>query len=306
MIILSTLIGPIFFYFGKGDMFELIGDTTVSMLLRCALFAILMIPAPMSADIRGWGEINAINGNAWTLYYEYFANILYALVIRRFSRFWLTVFVILTSVLTFNLALNIDLFGLFGDRVNNAYTMIGGWNLTGQSVLIGFSRLLFPFFTGLLLSRLNWKIKVDNGFIWCSLILCTVLFMPRIGGTDNGILNGIYEATCIIIVFPLLVAMGAGSITDTKDNRLCRLLGDLSYPLYIVQYPIVYTLLGGWKSHNPDASLDQIIFVNVACFMLSVLVAYASLKLYDEPVRRWLSKHWTSVRKAIKSLLPTG
>lgn len=71
MILLSTLIGMTFFYFGCGDMFPLIADTSVSMLLLCAVFSIFMIPAPTSMDIRGWSEINAINGNAWTLICSY-------------------------------------------------------------------------------------------------------------------------------------------------------------------------------------------------------------------------------------------
>ena len=82
MIMISTLIGVAFFYFGRGETFPLISDTGFDLLMICVLLSVLMIPAPVSMDIRGWSEINALNGNAWTLYYEYFANILYALVIR--------------------------------------------------------------------------------------------------------------------------------------------------------------------------------------------------------------------------------
>lgn len=307
MIVISTLIGVAFFYFGRGETFPLISDTGFDILMVCVILSVLMIPAPMSMDIRGWGEINALNGNAWTLYYEYFANILYALVIRKFSKVVLCLFVLLTSVLTLNLALNLDIFGVFGERTTQAYTMIGGWSLTAESTVIGISRLLFPFFTGLLLSRLGWKIKVNNGFEWCSIILVAVLIMPRIGGFEHGLWNGIYEAIVIIIVFPVLVAMGAGSTTsDGAESHACKFLGDISYPLYIVQYPIVYTLLGGWKAHNPDAPIDQILVVNTACFALSFFIAYANLKLYDEPVRRWLSEHWLWRKKKNKSIRETS
>jgi peptidoglycan/LPS O-acetylase OafA/YrhL len=293
MIILSTFIGILFFYFGSGDMFPLISSTHIGMLLVCALMSIFMIPAPVSIDIRGWSEINAINGNAWTLYYEYFANLLYALVIRRFSKTMLAVFVAITAVLTLNLTLNLDLFGTFADRTAQAYTVIGGWTLDVPQTLIGFTRLLFPFFAGLLISRLGFRIKTGRGgFWWCSAVLALLLVMPRIGGEKHMLWNGIYESVCILLLFPLIVAAGAGGTVSGKSAKVCTFLGEISYPLYIVQYPIVYTLLGGWKTAHPEATLDQTLVINVMCYLLSVGVAYASLKLYDIPVRRWLQANW--------------
>lgn len=300
MILFSTLIGMVFFYFGRGDMFPLITDTSVVMLLICGVLSILMIPTPTSMDIRGWGEINAINGNAWTLYFEYFANILYALVIKRFSKWMLAIFVVISAFFTLNLTLNWDVFGTFSERITQRYTMIGGWTLNAEQTMIGFTRLLFPFFAGLLLSRIGCTIKLHASFWWSSLLLIAVLVMPRIGGTENGILNGVYEAFCIIILFPVLVTMSAGSTVSGRSAKLCKFLGDISYPLYIVQYPIVYTLLGTWTKANPDASSEQTVFINVAVFLFSIFVAYASLKLYDEPVRKWLSEKWLKIKKTSK------
>ncbi len=300
MIIFSTLVGMVFFYFGSGDMFPLISSTHVWMLLICALLSVLMIPAPISMDIRGWNEINAINGNAWTLYFEYFANIIYALFIRKFSNTVLAIFVALTACLTLNLALNIDIFNVLGERTVNAFTMIGGWAMNAEQMTIGFTRLLFPFFAGLLISRLGWRIKISKGgFLWCSILLAATLVMPRIGGETHPLWNGIYEAVSILVIFPIIVMMGAGTPAVPPESRggklsarLCRFLGEISYPLYIVQYPIVYTLLGGWKTANPNATLDQTIFINAMCFLLSIFVAYASLKIYDIPVRKWLTERW--------------
>ena len=297
MIIFSTLIGMVLFYFGRGDMFPLIADTSVAMLLLCAVLSVLMIPTPVSMDIRGWSEINAINGNAWTLFFEYFANILYALVIRRFSKVMLFIFVLLSAFLTLNLALNLDVFNTFSERIAQRYTMIGGWTLNIEQTLIGCSRLLFPFFAGLLLSRMNGAISIKGGFWWSSLLLIIMLVMPRIGGTDHGLWNGIYEAFCIIALFPFLVAIGAGSSVSGKSAQVCKFLGDISYPLYIIQYPIVYTLFGAWQRRNSDIPFEQTIFINIALFFFCIFMAYASLKIYDEPVREWLKKRWFSHKK---------
>ena len=42
---------------------------------------------------------------------------------------------------------------------------------------------------------------------------------------------------------------------------------------------------------------SMLIFVGVAIFCLAVGIAYASLKLYDEPVREWLKNHWLMRKK---------
>ncbi len=292
MIVLSTLVGLLFFYFGTGDMFPLVSETPVGKLLVVALLGLLMIPVPVSMDVRGWAEVSPINGSGWTLYFEYFANIIYALFIRRFPRWLLALFVAASAFLTLNVALGWDVFGTLGERPGTAYTMVGGWALTAPELTIGFTRLLFPFFAGLLLSRLGWKIRVRGGFLWCSLLLVVLLAMPRVGGEAHGLWNGMYEAACILLFFPVVVLMGAGSVTTGRTAKACKFLGDISYPLYITQYPIVFTLLGGWISNTPEATTAQVVFTSVMSCLFCFAAAYASLKLYDEPVRRWLTAHW--------------
>lgn len=286
MILMATLIGVSFFYFGSGDLFPLIADCPAWKLIGAALLGILMIPMPVAWDIRGWNEFCPVNGNAWTLYFEYAANILYALVIRHFGKAVLVVFVAVSAFLTLNLALGWDVLGMIGPRAEQTYTVIGGWELSTVHVTIGFSRLLYPFFAGLLLSRLGMVIRLKGGFWWCSLVLSAILFTPPLAG----IANGFFEAGCILLLFPVLVLAGAGSEVTGRSAGLCRWLGEISYPLYIVQYPVVYTLLGGWVKAHPNVPAGQSLVVNTGCFALSVFLAWASLELYDKPVRRWLSE----------------
>ena len=47
-----------------------------------------------------------------------------------------------------------------------------------------------------------------------------------------------------------------------------------------------------WVWNNPDAPTYAHIVVNVSTVLLSVGLAYASLKLYDTPVRKWLTEKW--------------
>lgn len=72
---------------------------------------------------------------------------------------------------------------------------------------------------------------------------------------------------------------------------VCKFLGDISYPLYITHYPWIYVQMS-WVATHPDAPAAMHIFVAVAIFVLALAIAYASLKLYDMPVREWLKRHW--------------
>jgi peptidoglycan/LPS O-acetylase OafA/YrhL len=84
--------------------------------------------------------------------------------------------------------------------------------------------------------------------------------------------------------------MGAGSsVIGGKSQAINRFLGEISYPIYITHYPLIYMQMS-WVDSHKDAPLGQHIFVAVSLFILSIFVAYGSLKLYDLPVREWLRR----------------
>jgi peptidoglycan/LPS O-acetylase OafA/YrhL len=101
-------------------------------------------------------------------------------------------------------------------------------------------------------------------------------------------LNGLYECISILILFPLVVSMGAGStVTGNFSTKVCKFFGEISYPIYITHYPLVYMQMS-WVRTHPDALLSQHIAVNVSVYILAIFTAYAAFKLYDTPVRAWL------------------
>ncbi len=291
MILAGCLIGAALFYLGAAPFFPHVAETPWWKVLLCLAMGCLMIPAPPSMDIRGWEEINSLNGAGWSLYFEYFANILYALLVRHFSKLLLAVFVALSAVLTIDLSFDIDLFGLLGDRGEAAYTVIGGWSLAPDQLYIGFARLCYPFFMGLLLSRLRGRIPLRGGFWWCSLAVAAILVSPCLGGDAHPWMNGAYNALAILVLFPLVVTVGAGSrASGRRSSAACQFLGEISYPLYITHYPWLYLHMN-WAARHADAPPGTHIFVAAGIFVLVIAIAYACLKLYDEPVRDWLRVH---------------
>jgi peptidoglycan/LPS O-acetylase OafA/YrhL len=155
---------------------------------------------------------------------------------------------------------------------------------------VGITRTIFPFFAGLLLSRIARPIYIKNAFVWCSVLVGAVLFMPRIGGAEHGWMNGLYEAFCIIIIFPLIVYIGAGGVVrGHAEVKICTFLGNLSYPLYMTHYVLVYFYVA-WVSNHNGITLWQAWPYALLTFSGAIALAYASLKLYDEPIRAWLRK----------------
>lgn len=294
MVILGTLIGAFWFYFGGAPGFELVMQTPWWKLLLIVILGCLMFPTPPSMDIRGWQEINSLNGAAWSLMWEYVANILYALFVRRFNVIVLAVMVTVSAFLTIDLCLNLDTFGLLEVRSYAKYTVIGGFGLTPDQIYIGICRLLYPFFGGLLLYRLGkCRIKLNRGgMTWCSVAVAATLVVPHLGGEDHEWINGLYCAVVILLIYPAVVAAGAGSpLRGRRTTAICKFLGMISYPLYITHYPMIYVQMN-WAARHADAPLSTHIWVAVSIFIASIAVAYASVKVYDIPVRAWLSEQF--------------
>ena len=299
MVVLGTLIGAFWFYFGDAPGFELVMQTPWWKLLLIMALGCIMFPTPPSMDIRGWQEINSLNGAQWSLMWEYVANILYAMFVRRFSTVVLALFVGLSALLTIDLALNFDVFGLLVVRDYAKFTVIGGFGLTPDQVYIGICRLLYPFFGGLLLFRMSkWRIRIKHGAMsLCSLAVVATLAVPHIGGQSHQWLNGLYCAVIILLVYPAIVAAGAGSeLKGRKTTALCKFLGMISYPLYITHYPMIYVQMN-WAAQHADAPLGTHIWVAGSIFIASVAVAYASVKVYDIPVREWLQRKLLAPRQ---------
>ena len=291
LLIMGTLIGAALFYFGDAPAFPLVMQTPWWEMLLIMLLGCLMLPTPPSMDIRGWSEVNSLNGASWSLMWEYIANILYALVIRHFSKLLLVVFVALSAFLTLDVALNLDVFGLLEVRSWAKYTVIGGFGLSPDQLYIGVARLLYPFFAGLLISRLGKSITLKGGFWWCSLLITVILVVPHIGGPEHMWMDGAYNALAILLLFPLIVMIGAGStVTGRRSTAVCKFLGEISYPIYITHYPWIYVHMKWAADHQDAPPLGTHICVAVGLYIVIIAIAYATLKLYDEPVREWLKE----------------
>ena len=284
MVVIGAIIGAIMFYFQGCSVWD-VSKVSVTMLLIATLMNACLIPATPGFEIRGVTEMFPLNGPSWSLFYEYIGNILYAFFIHKLSTKVLSIWVVLAGC------------GLAGFAIWGPYGDIcAGFSLTGENILGGSLRLLFSFSAGLLLSRLFKPIFIKGVFWICSLSVVILLAVPRIGGSENLWLNGLYDTLCFALLIPLIVYLGAsGKTTDKLTTRICKFLGDISYPLYMAHYPFIY-LYYAWVK-NEHLTFVQSLPGALAVVIGSIILAYLCLRLYDEPVRKFLTKHLLHTQK---------
>ena len=281
MLLMGAIIGTIAFAFVGFEKWD--GNTApTGWVMTAMLLTMFMIPAVPGVpyEVRGNGEMFPLNGPAWSLFFEYIGNILYALIIRRLSTKMLALLTVILGCL--------HAWFFIGNI--SGYDMIGvGWTIDEVNFWGGFIRMLFPFTMGMLMARTFKPRRVKGAFWVCSAMLIALFSVPYIAPVNNISLNSLYEFICIATIFPFIVWLGACGSCETKGTKINRLLGEISYPLYIVHYPIMY-IFYAWLIKNEYYNLCDCWGMALLVIVSSIVLAFLCLKLYDEPVRRWLTK----------------
>jgi peptidoglycan/LPS O-acetylase OafA/YrhL len=246
----------------------------LSMVLLAYLTSLLLLPSPPVAGRHH--ESQALNGPAWSLMQEYLGNIAYALVLRRLRTVTLWIVFALSGLALIWVA-------------NSKGSLDGGWDY--PNIWMATLRLTVSFVLGLLLYRIHDRIRMPKiGLLFLSIILVVCFQMPKFPKASALDWNGIYDAACVLLLFPLIILCGAHSNAGTGMIRLCKFSGRLSYPLYITHIAFVYVLAGYAWTRNPGTAV--IIFWIFIVLPLVIAVAWFVLKFFDEPVRAWLTRRY--------------
>jgi len=281
MVVLSVCLGALAFWLQGSVKWDGTSVDTFHLLvaLGLGLFMIPLLPG-VAADVRGNGEIFPLNGPSWSLFFEYLVSILYAAVLHRMSARAIKT---LTCVAGAGLAL----WALCD--MSGSYHLGVGWSFADFGFVGGVLRVTYSFGAGLLMQRMFKPCKVKGAFWWCAFIIGAVMACPYVGGSDINVGNGIYDALCTLVVFPAVVYLGAcGTATDAFSEGVCGFLGRVSYPIYIIHYPVMYLFYAWVWKHGYN--FGQVWPVCAGLFILIIIMAWAALTFYDEPVRSYLSR----------------
>jgi peptidoglycan/LPS O-acetylase OafA/YrhL len=234
------------------------------------LLGSFLIPVPPLANRSD--ITHPLNGPSWSLFLEYLAYLFYAVFGHKLTQKKLGCCIafsglalLVTSIVMGNLH--------------------GGWGWS--NIWMGPIRVSFPFLAGIFLYRSNFRLTIPYAYPILSILLLLVFEAPATA------YNGIYEAVCVIVVFPVILVIGAGAPLQACWKKICRLSGELSYPIYILHAPLLY-LFGSWVSAEAHTSLT-IKFVAICVVAAIILLSWLALRFFDEPLRKWLNTQtWVS------------
>lgn len=225
-----------------------------------AAFSALAIPAPAALA----PEPFFINGPVWSLFFELVVNLAYAAVAAHLTTRRLL------GLLALSTAAWLWMFS--GHALNVGHTYDTLW--------LGVIRAAFPFLGGILLHRLfvaGQLPRIPLGIAPLGLALLVTFALPY--STPPG-----FDLICVVAVYPLLIVAGASDTPQGLSARACGLLGALSYPVYILHYPL-YRIADVISARiHLRHSMEFALFAPVI-LALSML----ALKAYDEPVRAFLA-----------------
>jgi len=243
-------------------------------IILSAFVALAMPSVAPAAKTSGWmlhllilpdlrsHETFPINPVFWSLFFELFANLCHWRLFRL-SGLWIAA---LTATC--------------GAIFIAASVYFGGAGVGAHSAdfVAGFARVGWGYGAGVMIFRFteSTTLRMPRVSTVLLFMLCVVfLFLPPMAGK----LRIVFP---LFVGFPLLVLLGAyASTTNSWIERPVTWLGDISYPLYAVHWPLL--LIALYVLHNTGNAAAWL-----AVLMLILVVAALIEHTFDAPIRKWL------------------
>ena len=228
------------------------------------LLGLLILPGVHLAD-----GMFPLNAPAWSLFFEYAANVLHALGLRRRSVKFLCATVVLAMVTLI----------VWVHHVGSVDT--GARSME----VFSFPRVLLSYTAGMLLFRL-WKsggLRLPGSPLLACVALLAVMAIPVARRFHPP-----YELCAIIIAFPCILLMGASDRQPRFLGESFQLLGEASYAIYVLHFP-VYQLYGQlWERVRRHPMEHNAPWSGLICMALTVVLAVLLDRTYDRFGRKFL------------------
>ncbi|MBK6854705.1 MAG: acyltransferase [Burkholderiales bacterium] len=241
-----------------------LGQVLVAGLLNAGL-----VPMPYGSELTG-RSLFPTDGPLWSLFFEVLANLAWVtLLVRR-----------KTAVLLLVLLASAVLYAVCIRHYGTAN--IGSDRDTFFAAL---PRVTFGFVAGVLLYRLRHQLihhLRPPGGPWVAPALGALLVVALMPAP-----SAVWDMACVFVILPAVVALGLAPATVPSPKGAAAVLGRLSYPLYVLHYPVLVAVIEIARTQFPTVSRD---LVGLAAMAAALVVAWVALVVYDEPVRAALSR----------------
>lgn len=223
--------------------------------LGCALTFIPM-PVPM------WERppIFPLDGPAWSLFFELCVNLCLVCFYRQLTQRSIVAILALSGAILVAIAV------LHGN-------LHVGWN--ARTLLCGFPRVAFSFFAGVLLQRI-----APHGIPRIGLIASVLAVAALIVPVTN---HRLYDPAVVLLLFPLAIVAAAGWNLRGVTAKAAEILGDVSYPLYVIHVPCIYLIKRFSGDWDQPGSLTYML-----TFAVLIPLSWLIAQFYERPSRRWL------------------
>jgi peptidoglycan/LPS O-acetylase OafA/YrhL len=234
-------------------------------------FNLFMLPYPLPYPQTN-DDLFPLNYPAWSIFYEWIAYILFAVVIRRLTDRWLACVVLM------------GLAALIYTGLTEGTLDRGTWR---PSVLGGLARVTFSFFVGVALHRL-WQRKPTRWALH-PVILFVLLIAPLLWRPDEqAAFAWLYELLIISIWMPMMVWLGTGSVARGVWQKISAILGTISYPLYITHATIYRFVFHYNDPESPVIFEQNAPWAALAVIVLLCIASWLVATYVDLPLRKQL------------------
>ncbi len=272
LVVLATIVGAVYVLF-RSHVNR--GPVSYGELLAATLLGTLNLPFLTASRAIGGPQIFPLNGPQYSLFFEIVVNIVWS-VARRFYQPWLSLIFFLGCTAS------LPIVGLGGDEATTFWS--------------GFPRVGASFFAGVLIFHFDRthlrKMELQRAFWFFAILLALSFYYPAR-------LPPAVHIAFIVLVSPLVVLTGSRVRLSGKWQSIAALGGALSYPVYVLHYPIFCWINGFYQFATKQ---PQNIYIEGPPLLAGILIgSYFLLKVFDEPTRYALSHGaWPTLRRSVK------
>jgi len=279
----GSLLGLLVVIFVQHLVWHAVSWATLSSLTALAFFLWPTRLSPLHQP-----ENYPLNDPSWSLFYEILANLAYALLIKlRLAGTGVLLCIIATS-----LALLIHAV-LVGGTLDVGATQAG--------LYLGFARVSFSFFFGVLLCRL-YRRRQSNAPTqsnpWLLPAGITLALIAILNSPASWMRTENFRLAAMSLCLPAMVYFGALARLPHSVIPLATALGELSYPLYLLHMPFI-SLMSSRRLLRL-AAIHPLLYHSLVLCLIAILACAAWWigEHVDLPIRRALTRRYNSFKQA--------